>query len=268
VSANFGGFRFQYPQGTQFARYLAPASLQISQGDLLYWTGSVAQPLSAKAILGTQVLDQAAIAAGLFLGACMSGRIASQAGSVWPADSIDVVADTPYLADCASATFEEGDLVGVVRNVGNTALQDQNVVGVVNPALAIGRVIRREPVAVTSVLIQLFGKNTWQGVPNNQSMFARQGNGVTALADSNGAVDHTMGPILTMVPTAARNQTLPVEAQSKGLGFEFTNNSAGAFAVTFQSSAAGAIKGNGVVPQNKTAILWCDGTNWTGLVSA
>jgi len=122
MSLTPGGYRFQYPPGFTFSKYLPPASLQIEAGDLLYWTGSVAQPLSSKTLLGSQVLDQAAVKP-LFLGVAVSGRITAQSTSVWPIDYVEAASNCLYLADCASATWEVGDLVGVVRNGGATALK-------------------------------------------------------------------------------------------------------------------------------------------------
>lgn len=268
-STTFGGQRFQYPDSMNFLKCLPPASKAISVGDLIYWDGTNCRPLSDWTLLGTQTLDQQALATK-FMGVATSGRIAAQASSVWPADYLEICGNTPYLADCASATFEIGDLVGIVRNGGATAILDQNVVAVTMPALAIGEVIRREPTAVTSVLIRVYGKQGFEGGnnPNAQGIGSQQGTGVTALTDANQTLTPSSTPILNMVPTAARNVKLPVEANSQRLVFFFTNNSAGAFSVTFQSSAAGSIKGNGVVPQNKTGYFWCDGTNWNGLVSA
>jgi hypothetical protein len=181
-----------------------------------------------------------------------------------------VVLDGIFDCDCASSTFEVDDLVGIDRS-GTPLNLDQQVIKVTNPILAIGIVIKREPVAVTKVRCRLTASKLFHDrLRRPLGLGGAQGVGSTLLADGAGAVTIGMGPILTMVPTAARNQTLPNEAIAGAAGavFYFTNNSAGANSVTFQSSAAGAIKGNGVVPQNKTAIFWCDGTNWTGLVSA
>jgi len=267
MSLTPGGYRFQYPPGFTFSKYLPPASLQIEAGDLLYWTGSVAQPLSSKTLLGSQVLDQAAVKP-LFLGVAVSGRITAQNTSVWPIDYVEAASNCLYLADCASATWEVGDLVGVVRNSGATALQDQQVVKVSSDNLAVGQVFRREPSAVTQVLCRLWGKGDPLGDLNRYGLGGRQGTGVTALSDGNQTLDPSYTPILSMVPTAARTVKLPVEAQSSGLEFRFTNLSAGANSVTFQGSAGGSINGNGVVPQNKSGIFWCDGTVWYGTVSA
>jgi hypothetical protein len=269
MSTTFGGYRFQYNQGVDFQRYPAPASLAISVGDLSYWDGTYARPLSSYSIGSlTQTQTQAAIAAGLFVGVAVSGRITSQTGTTWPIDVVDVLANTPYLADCSSGTWNVGDLVGPVFNTGNTALMDQMVVKVANKALAIGSVIRYEPTAVTQCLIQLFGKGTGSGNPNTLGPGVRQGASATTLSDAAHTLDQSATYYLNMAPTAARTITLPLEAESAGLEFKFTNNSGGANSVTFDGSAGSAIKGNSVCPQNKTAIVWCDGTNWNGCVSA
>jgi hypothetical protein len=105
---------------------------------------------------------------------------------------------------------------------------------------------------------------------SNRGIGGFQGQSGTLLTDANQTLDPSTNPVLNMVPTAARNVKLPVEAQSAGLVFFFTNNSAGANSVTFQSSAGAGIKGNGVVPQNKTGIFFYDTntSSWCGLVSA
>jgi hypothetical protein len=58
--------------------------------------------------------------------------------------------------DCASATFEVGDLVGCAKQSGN-ALEDQKVVAVASEALAIGRVTQRGT-SITRVKIQILSK--------------------------------------------------------------------------------------------------------------
>jgi len=55
--------------------------------------------------------------------------------------------------DCASATFEVGDLVGPAKDTGN-ALLDQKVVKVTPEASAIGRVVERGT-SITRVKIQI-----------------------------------------------------------------------------------------------------------------
>jgi hypothetical protein len=58
--------------------------------------------------------------------------------------------------DCASATFEVGDLVGCAKQTGNF-LESQKVVGVATEALAIGRVIERGT-SITRVKVQILSK--------------------------------------------------------------------------------------------------------------
>ena len=58
--------------------------------------------------------------------------------------------------DCASATFEVGDLVGCAKQTGNL-LESQKVVGVATEALAIGRVVERGT-SVTRIKVQILSK--------------------------------------------------------------------------------------------------------------
>lgn len=247
-----------------------PASTGIAVGNLLYWDSGAVLPktASARADKGSLALNQADFAA-LFVGVMVDQRLATET-STGNDSRRAITLDGIFDVDCASLTWEVDDLVGIDRNATPTNY-DSQVAKVTNPALAIGIVVKREPVAVTKVRCRLTASKLWSDrLRRPLGLGGAQGVGSTALADANGAVTVGNGPILTMVPTAGRNVTLPNEAISgaMGLTFVFTNNSAGANSVTFQSSAAGSIKGNGVVPQNKTGYFWCDGTNWNGLVSA
>lgn len=69
---------------------------------------------------------------------------------------IRVDAGGVFTFDCASATFEVGDLVGCAKQSGN-ALEDQKVVSVASEALAIGRVVERGT-SITRVKIQILSK--------------------------------------------------------------------------------------------------------------
>lgn len=247
-----------------------PASTGIAQFNLLWWDSSVpiAKTASARADKGSLALNQCDFAA-LFLGVMGDVRLATETSTGNDSRRM-VIVDGIFDCDCASSTFEVDDLVGIDRSATPLNL-DQQVIKVTNPALAIGIVVKREPNAVTKVRCRLTASKLFSDrLRRPLGLGGAQGVGSTALADANGAVTVANGPILTMVPTAARNVTLPNEAISGAMGlmFYFTNNSAGPNSVTFQSSAAGAIKGNGVVPQNKTGIFWCDGSSWNGNVGA
>ncbi len=80
-----------------------------------------------------------------------------------------------YEADCASATFNIGDFVGMAKDTGNT-LTNQNVVAVSSPALAIGRVIF-PGTSVTKVQIEV--KSTLD--PTNASQYQYTGVGAGVL---------------------------------------------------------------------------------------
>ena len=57
--------------------------------------------------------------------------------------------------DCASGTFELGDLVGADENAAGTALLNQQVAKVAASHYAIGRVAKRQAAATTSVLVDI-----------------------------------------------------------------------------------------------------------------
>ena len=62
-----------------------------------------------------------------------------------------------YDFDCASSTFVAGELVGPAKQSGDL-LEPQKVVSVATEALAIGRVVKAETSAVTTVRVRVFGK--------------------------------------------------------------------------------------------------------------
>lgn len=77
----------------------------------------------------------------------------SQAGET---DEVSVAKNGVFEFDCASATFEVGDLVGPTAT--STNLDNQKVVAVATEDLAIGRVYQREASAVTKVKVQIITK--------------------------------------------------------------------------------------------------------------
>lgn len=64
---------------------------------------------------------------------------------------------------------------------------------------------------------------------------------------------------------AARNVDLPAEEESFGLVFIIANEADAAEVITVRNDAAGTI----VTPtQGESALLFCDGTAWRGIISA
>lgn len=272
MSVNFGGSRLVLPHDVATVVLPVASGVVISPGDLLYWdsSNSVVKPLSSKTGLGSAVLDQADIAL-LYAGVALQGRIAAQTSAgypAFPAAGVSVAVDAVYEADCTSATFEAGDLVGVVSSgaaaVG--AVSDQSLVAVTRENLSIGYVIARYASASTKVRVRLHGKTNPLGNPNlGNGIGARQGYASATLADSAVTLTVASAPIQVGIPTAGRTITLPAVAQSGGLTYWIVNNSAGAYSYTVQNAGASTI---GTVAQNKRAQFFCDGTAWYALVGA
>ena len=121
---------------------------EIEIGDLLYLDGDDAKPASALADEGSETANQETFAAA-FLGVAMQR---SRAGDTAP---VRVATTGVFQFDCPSGTFEIGRMVGPDENATGDALLDQQVAGVTTSARAIGRIARREPDSVTSVLVAI-----------------------------------------------------------------------------------------------------------------
>lgn len=266
MGSTFGGANFVSPPGVTTTILPAPASTQISIGDFLYWTGSYAQPLSSKTGSGTAALDQADIA-GSFAGVAQQARIAAQttAGGYPgnPINGIVIATDVVYEANCSSATFECGDLVGVVSSgaAATGAISDQSVVGVAQENLAIGYVIQKYSSATTRVRCRLLGKNQLSFAnPNTRAVGATQVAGPgTLAAGANTTLTVASASIQVGTPTANRDVTLPAVAQSKGLVFYVVNNAAATHGFVVKNAGGSTI---GTVAATKTGIFFCDGTAW------
>lgn len=132
----------------------------IEIGDLVYLDTDDAKPAGDLAYGASLAATQESFH-DIFLGVALDQ---SRSG-----DTEEIRVATPggqavFEYDCASATFEIGDLVGMDDNAGGTALLDQQVIAVASENLAIGRVSRREPSAVTKVQITIHS-TVMQGGP-------------------------------------------------------------------------------------------------------
>lgn len=95
----------------------------------------------------------------LFLGVSMQDKTSTTNARVFGnSEDNTIVAATAgvYEFDCASATFEVGDLVGPAKDTGNALLSDK-VVAVASEARAIGRVYERGT-SITRVKVRLLSK--------------------------------------------------------------------------------------------------------------
>lgn len=157
MSATFGGSRFTLPPNTRTVIYTAPASLQISVGDLLYYDSGdgYVKPLSSKVASGTVNTDQVFVHDN-FVGVAQSGRLAAQT----TAGDITVATDVIYEADCASQTWVPGALVAAFSSgtAAAGAISDQKIDTTALTTEAIGVVVKQYTAATTLVDVRLYGK--------------------------------------------------------------------------------------------------------------
>jgi uncharacterized protein (DUF697 family) len=138
------------------------ATTVIEIGDLLWQDTNNAKPAALVANLGSKAANQAALVHS-FLGVAMAR---SRAGDATP---VRVATTGVFELDCASATFELGDLVGPDSSGANNTLLNQQAVKVNAGALAIGRVAKRQPAATTSVLVDIRSTVMTGGVREGRS---------------------------------------------------------------------------------------------------
>ena len=234
----------------------------ISIGDLCYWdtVNNAARPITKLTTAASEALDQAQVAK-LFIGVALDVTLSSETAPPLRLFLADGVCDCA----CPSATFNPGDYVGATWN-GGSALVTNYVKGVANLFLAIGRVTKYFGSAGTTVRARLQSRYAFDLASSARLLGAMQGTGSKTVADGAYAILVSDPPILISVPTAGRNWTLPVEANSAGLEYQVVNNSAGAFTITVQNSAGNTTIA--AVAQNKRGFFYCDGTTWYGGASA
>ena len=273
MSANFGGSRFVLPFGVNTTVLPAPASTQIAVGDLLYYDGTNVKPFSGLTGGASIAIDQVTAAAG-FAGVAQQARVVAQttAGgyAAFPINGVLVNTDCVYEADCASAVFAVGDLVGVISDgLGAVAsIQDQSVVAVANPAQSIGRVVQKYVSATTKVRVRLTGINQHIGFANPVSR--NVGNGQVAgpgviLAAATTTLTVASASIQVGLPTAAVQVNLPALASSKGLIFYIANTAPATHAMTVKNPAGTTI---GTVSATKTGIFFSDGVAWYATIGS
>ncbi len=124
------------------------AETVIEIGDLVHLDNGVAYPASSQEDVGTEAGNQEQFH-DVFIGVAMQ---CSPAGNAEP---IRVATSGVFEFDCASGTFEVGDLMAVDEAASGTALEDQVVAKVVTPNLAIGRCPKRVNPAGTRVLVEI-----------------------------------------------------------------------------------------------------------------
>lgn len=142
---------------------MAPDSAQvIEKGDLLFNNTDDPAPAEDFAYVSSNLAGTQANFAAKFLGVAEEGSASGETRK------IKIRNTGQYEFDCAAATFEVGDLVGVDDNAGGTALVNQQVIGLgENDHGAIGRVVRRYSSNTTRVLVELLRPSFGAPIPIN-----------------------------------------------------------------------------------------------------
>src|SRR5574343_1519263 len=147
MGTTFGGTRLYRPTDAIARMVLtSAASVAISVGDLLYWDSAaspkVLKPMDQYVATATANTDQSDIRSK-FAGIALSGKLATDTSAGYPgfnAEGLQFAAHGFYEADCASGTWEPGDLVGASWNSGTGAgkIDNQKVVKTTDANEALG----------------------------------------------------------------------------------------------------------------------------------
>lgn len=124
------------------------AATVVEIGDLVWLETDDARPASVQADLGNKAANQERFA-DKFLGVAMQRSLAGET------DPIRVATTGVFELDCAAASAELGELVGVDENATGDALLAQRVAKVAAAKLAIGRVARRETAMKGTLLVDI-----------------------------------------------------------------------------------------------------------------
>jgi hypothetical protein len=157
-------FRYRYGETSPSEAVIATAQAA-NIGDLVAYNSSTITRAEDQAWNSSTLQTQTDFVAK-FLGVSAQRKLATatQPGTGGgPAGFIRVDTAGVFEFDCASATFQVGDLVGPAKDTGN-ALLSQTVVAVATKAPAVGRVVEGGT-SLTKVKVRIF--STVMGVVNN-----------------------------------------------------------------------------------------------------
>ena len=157
-------FRYRYGE-TQPVEAIVATNQQANIGDLVAYESSTLVRAEDQA-WNTSLLQTQTDFVASFLGVCAqrkdTGKTQPGTGG-GPAGFVRVDTTGVFEFDCASATFNIGDLVGPAKDTGNNLLS-QKVVAVGSKVAAIGRVVEGGT-SLTKVRVRVF--STVMGVINN-----------------------------------------------------------------------------------------------------
>jgi hypothetical protein len=121
------------------------AGTVINIGDGLLMNSNVAKSIASATLGGSEAIDQLAIAP-VFLGIALERKLSTDLDG-----TVEYAATWVGDVDVPSTTYSIGDLLGVCRNSGVTAIEAQKYKKVTDIDLAVGRVIYEYTAATTKV---------------------------------------------------------------------------------------------------------------------
>ncbi len=121
---------------------------EVNIGDLLYLEVNHVRPSSAQADQATLIANQE-LFHDKFVG------IAMQSSPAGNSDPVRVATRGVFEFDSPLSTHEVGELLGANEDGTGTQLEEQSVIGVATPNLAIGRCVKRVATASTRVLVDI-----------------------------------------------------------------------------------------------------------------
>ena len=245
------------------AQFSFDGSILVEMYDLMFHDGNDVKPFSSMADAGSEDLNQRN-AARRFAGIAADHRTANETSAV---TTFPVITDSPVEYDCESSTFEVGDLVGPDETATADGLEDQKVKKVTDVASAIGLVTKRYGSATTRVEFRLLSRVLPNAVITPPNVLGGRGVNSETLT---GAKTLTLADARIQVLDpggAGRTITMPAEADSQGEAYIIHNAADAAEVLTIKDDAA--TPATICTPtQNESAILFCDGTTWRGIVGA
>jgi len=242
--------------------YAYDGSIAVPKGALMYHDTNDVKPAASQADAGTEDLN-ARTFAKRFAGVAIEVKVAANAADTM----LSVAREVTGEFDCASATFEVGDLVAVDEAASGTALENMKLVKTTDQSIAIGEVYRREASATTRVNVILRARAG--STPNYQSrpkLFNGTGVNTETLAGDKVLVFGD-APVQALDPGGAgRNIDLPAVTGLEGEVFIIENTADAAEILTIRLTGGGATVCTPT--QNETAIVYCRNGAWKGIVGA
>jgi len=148
----------------------------ININDLLYLDGSGnIQPASVQADQTTVKSNQLLFAQN-FIGLAGAAKLATDTAD----PNFPIITDAIVDAICASASFAQGGMLGVSENGGNNGILSDTLIGVTDPAVSIGQVVKA---STSSTLVRCRLKSDL--LHNGRGSFIRHGEIVQSVAVAN-----------------------------------------------------------------------------------